>query len=163
MRFGLWGQVRRRWGLRGVKIIQPLQIVFAWRYLILVVDVIECELKWTWAERMNQSHLLPIFADWSPEVVIWDGAPSHHGHAIGRLGFTRIFLPGYSPELNPPERIFEEIRREIEGQVYPALQAKQHAINQFLRRLRTDKARLRRLIGWDWIQKIHEQLPDEYS
>ncbi len=26
MRFGLWGQVRRRWGLKGKKIIQPIQI-----------------------------------------------------------------------------------------------------------------------------------------
>ena len=30
MRFGLWGQVRKRWGLRGVKIIQKVQIEFAW-------------------------------------------------------------------------------------------------------------------------------------
>ena len=30
MRFGRWGQVRRRWGLKGKKIIQPMQIVFRW-------------------------------------------------------------------------------------------------------------------------------------
>jgi hypothetical protein len=29
MRFGLWGQARKRWGLRGVKILQPIQIEFA--------------------------------------------------------------------------------------------------------------------------------------
>ncbi len=39
MRFGLWGQVRRRWGLKGVKIIQRLQIRFRWSYLVL---------GWTW-------------------------------------------------------------------------------------------------------------------
>jgi transposase len=82
---------------------------------------------------------------------------------MGTLGFARIFLPSYSPELNPPERIFEEIRREIEGIVYPSLQAKQHAIDQFLRRLRADKARLQRLIGWDWIMQAYDQLPDEYT
>ena len=37
MRFGLWGQVRRRWGLKGVKIIQRLQIEFRWSYLVLGV------------------------------------------------------------------------------------------------------------------------------
>lgn len=31
MRFGLWGQVRRRWGRKGVKIIQKVQIEFAWQ------------------------------------------------------------------------------------------------------------------------------------
>lgn len=28
MRFGLWGQVRKRWGLRGIKIIQKVQADF---------------------------------------------------------------------------------------------------------------------------------------
>lgn len=163
MRFGLWGQVRRRWGLRGVKIIQRLQIVFAWRYLVLAVDGIRCELKWAWASRMNQKELMPIFEQWAPDAVVWDGASSHHGQAMGRLGFARIFLPSYSPELNPPERIFEEIRREIEGKVYPSLIAKQHAIEQFLRRLRADKSRLRRLVGWDWIRQTYDQLPDDYT
>lgn len=162
MRFGLWGQVRRRWGLRGVKIIQPIQIVFEWRYLVLAVDVIRAKLKWDWANRMNQEQLMPIFECWSPEMVVWDGASSHRGRAMGTLGFERIFLPAYSPELNPPERIFEEIRREIEGIVYPSLKAKQQAIEQFLRRLRADKARLRKLIGWDWIRQAYMQLPDEY-
>ena len=53
MRFGLWGQVRRRWGLRGVKIVQPKQIVFAWGYLVLAVDVVHLDLKWNWSQRMN--------------------------------------------------------------------------------------------------------------
>ena len=54
MRFGLWGQVRRRWGLRGVKIIQRVQIVFSWSYLVLAVDMVGCELRWAWAKRINQ-------------------------------------------------------------------------------------------------------------
>jgi hypothetical protein len=69
-------------------------------------------------------------------------------------------LPPYSPELNPAERIFEEIRGEIEGEVYPSLRAKQAAIEQLLRQLRANKARLGRVIGWDWIKRAHEQLPD---
>ena len=162
MRFGLWGQARRRWGKRGVKIIQPIQIVFAWRYLVLAVDVVRCELLWDWAGRMNQEQLTPIFARWAPDAVVWDGASSHRAKAMGTVGFARIFLPAYSPELNPPERIFEEIRQEIEGIVYPSLLAQQHAIDQFLRRLRADKARLRRLIGWDWIMQAYDQLPDQY-
>jgi transposase len=163
MRFGLWGQVRRRWGLRGVKIIQPIQIVFAWRYLVLAVDGLRCQLLWDWSDRMNQEHLMPIFQRWSPDAVVWDGASSHRGNAMGTLGFARISLPSYSPELNPAERIFREIRREIEGIVYPSLQAKQHAINRFLRRLHADKTRLRALIGWDWIEHVYQQLPDEQT
>lgn len=159
MRFGLWGQVRRRWGLRGVKIIQPKQIQFAWQYLVLAVDVIHLDLKWTWSERMNQDCLIPIFEQWALETVIWDGASSHRGQEIGTLPMNRIFLPPYSPELNPVERIFEEVRREIEGFVYPSIQAKQYRIDQFLRRLRADKQRLASLVSWDWIVHVFNQLP----
>ena len=47
--------------------------------------------------------------------VVWDGAPSHRGKLMGQVGFARIFLPPYWPELNPPERVFEELRRDIAG------------------------------------------------
>jgi transposase len=159
MRFGLWGQVRRRWGRKGIKIIQNVQIEFAWEYLVLAVNVMTAELTWAWAARMNQAQLLPIFRRWSPEAVIWDGASAHRAKAMGQLGFVRIALPAYSPELNPAERVFEEIRREIEGEVYPSLRAKQLAIEQLLRQVRADQARLRQLIGWDWIVAAHDQLP----
>lgn len=163
MRCGLWGQVRRRWGLRGVKIVQPKQIVFAWRSLVLVVDVVHLDLKWTWAERMSQQQLKPIFAHWAFETVIWDGATAHRGREMATLNMTRIFLPSYSPELNPAERIFEEIRREVEGFVYPSLQAKQHRIDLLLRRLRADKPRLRQLVSWDWIENVFQHLPQSLS
>jgi len=163
LRFGLWGQVRRRWGLRGVKIVQPKQIEFAWRYLVLAVDVIHLDLKWTWSERMNQACLKPIFEQWKLETVIWDGASSHRGQDIGTLPMNRIFLPPYSPELNPAERIFEEVRREIEGFVYPSIYAKQHRIDQFLRQLRADKQRFASLISWDWINDIFNQLPECFT
>lgn len=163
MRFGLWGQVRRRWGLRGVKIIQPKQIEFAWHYLVLAVDVIHLDLKWAWAQRMNQANLKPIFEQWALDTVIWDGASSHRGQDMGTLPMNQIFLPPYSPELNPAERIFEEVRREIEGFVYPSLQAKQDRIHQFLRRLRADKQRLASLVAWDWIADVFNQLPDCFN
>jgi transposase len=152
MRFGLWGQVRKRWGLRGVKIIQQVQIEFAWEYLVLAVDVVRCELRWDWAKRMNQTHLLPIFKHWLPDAVIWDGASAHGGKAMGEVGFERIPLPPYSPELNPCERVFEWLRGQIEGEVDASLNHKRLVIDQLLRRLNADKLRLQQLIGWHWIQ-----------
>jgi len=158
MRFGLWGQVRKRWGLRGVKIIQKVQIEFAWEYLVLAVDVERCALRWDWAKRMNQTHLLPIFKRWLPDAVIWDGASAHGGKAMGEVGFERIALPPYSPELNPCERIFEWLRGQMEGEVYASLTHKRLRIDHLLRRLNADKPRLSRLIGWRWIHQAFAQI-----
>ncbi len=159
MRFGLWGQVRRRWGLRGVKIIQLVQIEFAWEYLVLAVDVRGCGLKWAWVSRMNQEQLLPVFETWSLDAVVWDGAAAHRGKAMSQLASRWIFLPPYSPELNPVERVFEELRRAIEGKRYRSLAAKRQAIEEELRRLQQDKQRLRSLVGWAWIVAACVHLP----
>lgn len=71
----------------------------------------------------------------------------------------RIRQPGYSPELNPAEHVFEEVRRYVEGEVYPSVEAKQRAAEGDLRALKADPARVRQLCGWDWIQKALYALP----
>ncbi len=109
---------------------------------------------------MNQQQLVPIFEQWPMDGVVWDGAPSHRGKLMGQVGFGRIFLPAYSPELNPAERVFEEVRQHVEGEVYPSLQAKRAAIDHLLRQMKADKPRLKRLIGWDWIKRTLAQLPN---
>ena len=159
MRFGLWAQVRKRWRLRGVKIIQPTQIEFAWEYLVLGVDFVRCQLRWSLADRMNQACLIPIFSQWSPDAVIWDGASARRGKPMGEVGFYRIFLLPYSPELNLCERVFEWIRGKIEGEVYASQSHKSRTIEQLLRQLNADKRRLHRLISWHWIQDAIDQLP----
>jgi hypothetical protein len=111
---------------------------------------------------MNQAQLRPVFAAWSPDAVIGDGASAHRAKRMGDIGLERIFLPSYSPELNPAERIFEELRRAIEGQVYPSLNAKRRAIEHYLRRLRAHKPQLRPLLDGEWIRQAFEQLPDPY-
>lgn len=159
MRFGLWGQTRRRWGLRGVKIIQKVQIVFAWRYLVVGVNSVTGALRWAWTTRVRQQELKPLLQRWLPCAVVWDRAPAHTARAVLPAQVQRIFLPPYAPELDPAERIFEEIRREIEGEVYASLDAKQRAIDHFLRRLAADRQRVLALIGWEWIQTAYAALP----
>ena len=92
--------------------------------VLLAVDVGRGELHWGWSQGMNQQQLVPIFEQWTMDGVVWDGAPSHRDKLMGQLGFGRISLPAYSPELNPAERVFEEVRRRIEGKVYPSLRGR---------------------------------------
>ena len=43
--------------------------------------------------------------------VVWDPAAFHKAKVVGEVGLRRIYQPPYSPELNPAERVFEEVRR----------------------------------------------------
>ena len=50
-------------------------------------------------------------------VVIWDDAPCHTAEVVKaeaeRLGIELVHLPGYSPDLNPIERLWDWMRQEV--------------------------------------------------
>ena len=159
MRLGLQGQVRRVWASVGVKVVQKVQFVFEWTYLLLGVQPQTGTLRWAWVARMRQEDLLPALRPWPLAGVIWDRAPSHRGQEMAELPLQRIFQPPYSPEVNPVERIFEELRRAVEGLLYASLEAKQQAVEAVLRQLASDPERVKRLVAWDWIGDAFASLP----
>jgi hypothetical protein len=160
LRLGLLGQTRRVLAPTGVEVRQPLQLRYEWRYLVVAVDPRMGTLRWQWLERMRQEHLRPVVAAWDIDAVVWDGAGSHRGRTLRDLPLIRVFLPPYSPELNPVERLFQEIRRRVEGRIYDSLAEKQALVEAYLAELAADPARVRRLCGWDWVLKAIDQLPE---
>lgn len=159
MRLGLRGAVRRGLAPRGVKVVQRVQLKYEWMYLLLAVDPLRGTLRWAWTERMNADALLPVLKRWNLRCVVWDGAPAHKSRAMDELATARVPLPPYSPELNPAERVFEEVRRRVEGRVYESVEAKQHVAERYLHELQTDPERVRRLCGWTWICDALGSLP----
>ncbi len=159
LRLGLRGQVRRVLAPKGVKVVQRLQIEYRWRYLLVAVDPRHGRLQWQWLPRFRQEQLKPVLADWNLDAIVWDGAGAHRGKQLRDLPTQRVFLPAYSPELNPAERVFEEIRRRVEGRVYPDLETKQAVVESYLQDLASDPARVTRLCGWDWILTAFTALP----
>jgi transposase len=57
-------------------------------------------------------------------IIIWDGATIHRSKAVkdfltrkpGRVHL--VALPGYSPELNPVELLWSQLKRELKNQVF---------------------------------------------
>ena len=159
MRLGLRGQTRKVLAPKGVKVAQPVQLRYEWSYLILAVSPLTGEIKWEWIERMRQEYLRPVLEGWALEAVVWDKAPSHRAKSLAELGTSRVFLPSYSPELNPAERIFEEVRRRVEGKVYESLHDKREEAESYLKELAADPKRVKSLCGWGWLRESLESLP----
>jgi transposase len=44
-------------------------------------------------------------------ALVWDNAPAHRANVVKEVGPALCYLPPFSPELNPAERVFEEVRR----------------------------------------------------
>jgi transposase len=108
---------------------------------------------------MRQEHIRPVLEGWALEAVVWDKAPSHRAKSLGELRTVRVFLPSYSPELNPAERVFEEVRRRVEGKVYESLHDKRQEAESYLEELAADPERVKGLCSWEWLRETLESLP----
>ena len=70
----------------------------------------------------------------------------------------RVYQPPYSPELNPAERVFEEVRRWVEGRRYESIEAKKAAVEEVLRRLEAER-KVSSLVVWHYIRRALNALP----
>jgi hypothetical protein len=159
LRLGLRGQSRRVLGRRGVRVVQRLQLRYEWTYLLLAVDPRAGTVRWQWLERCRAGPIKEALTTWAPGAVIWDGHGAHTAKLLADLPVVRLRLPAYSPELNPAERVFEEVRRRVEGRVYATVLDKQQRVERCLHQLTADPARVRQLCGWDWLTAALDALP----
>ena len=168
MRVGLRGMVRRVWGVRGLKVVQRLQLVYEWRYLFLVVDFVRGKLEWAWMDSMKSETVARAVVGMKRHTqvraLVWDGARSHRSELVRSVvGVKTIVQPAYSPELNPAERVFEEVRRWVEGRVYGSVEEKMAAVDECLGRLESDPERVKSLVSWEWIRQNVQELSDDYA
>jgi transposase len=134
MRIGLRGMLRRVWGRRGIKVRQCLQIAYRWRYLFLAVDSQAGRLSWCWLDTLTALDIQSVLRDLRPfgfATLVCDRAAVHREQSVRALGLPLVELPPASPELNPAERVFEELRRAVEGKVYATLADKVAAVAAF--------------------------------
>jgi hypothetical protein len=145
-----------------VKIRQPIQLKYEWVYLFVVVEPVSGKLHWCWLKSMKSSEILSavgaLAKDQLLDALIWDGAGSHRDESVRAVDLRQIVLPPYSPELNPAERFFQELRAAIEGQVYPTLAAKIAAVEAELADWDAHPEKVRDLIYYPWIQANYESL-----
>ena len=85
-------------------------------------------------------------------IVVWDNAPCHRPKIHRDIpGLIILFLPPYSPELNPAERFFEELRKATANHIFKTIEEQEKAIEEKLNRLADDVEGMKRLTGYEWI------------
>jgi len=120
------------------------------------------DLYWFWIDSMKAEMVRAAVNGLKQQTevgaVVWDGAPSHSDQRVHGLGLPLIGLPSYSPELNPAERVFEEVRRWTEGRVYTSIKDKVNAVEEFLTAFESDPDQVKTLCRLDWNDAaIHDQ------
>jgi hypothetical protein len=78
-----------------VKIVQPLEWRYEWRYWVLAVDGLGGTLAWTWSPNRKSVSLAPVVQDWQAAGlpgVVGDGAASHRSQPVRAVGLPLAHL-----------------------------------------------------------------------
>jgi len=87
------------------------------------------------------------------QTMIMDNAGCHHVNWDAEpLPDIKIeYLSAYSPDFNPQERMFQEIRKPTKGKVYKDISEIEQDINPKLKEFWDDPIKVKKLTAWDWI------------
>ena len=90
-------------------------------------------------------------------IMVVDGASSHRGKDLIVPANVRLLpLPAYSPELNPQEHLWDELReKEFPNRVFDSLAGVKKQLRSGLIRLARDGARLHSISAWPWIVTLN--------
>lgn len=64
---------------------------------------------------------------------------------------TTLFLPSYSPQLNPVERFYGEIRKSTANRIFQDIEVQKQIIEEEVVKWMNDTDRTQKLCGYDWI------------
>lgn len=166
MRYGLISNFRRSWSKVGERTIIDSQQSFDNRYLFSAVAPLSGEsfhLDGIEGFDTDAAHvfLLELKKEYpdTTVIVVWDNAPCHRPKLHREIpGLIVLFLPPYSPELNPAERFFEELRKATANRIFTTIEEQEHAIEKKLNALAADAEGMKQLLGYEWITKQCEEV-----
>jgi transposase len=156
MRYGLISNFRRSWSRVGERTIIDSQQSFDNRYLFSAVaplsgksfhlsgiDGFDSVAAHTFLVELKKQHQNKIV------IVVWDNAPCHRPKIHREIpGLIVLFLPPYSPELNPAERFFEEMRKATANTIFQTIEEQEAAIEARLNLLTNDIEGMKELLGY---------------
>jgi putative transposase len=159
MRYGLHSFSRRVWVKKGVRPVAPSQQCYQWGYLYGAVGVGLARSEFFYAETVDQEHLAVYYEQIGRSdpaachVLIQDGAGFHlpDGHAQLPANVRIVTLPPYSPELNPVEKLWDQIKDVLCNRAFATIEGLQEVITLWLAAFWADARRPFGLIGRGWL------------
>ena len=161
-RFGRMVRIRRCWAPAPQRPLVDNGYEREFTYVYGAVSPLEGQLDWMICRKMNTELMGQFLAQVSaahPDdfiVMIIDGASSHVAKTLAIPENIRLYrLPAYSPQLNPQEHLWDELReKEFPNRVFADMAGVLRQLEQGLPRLAADIARVRSITAWSWIVSL---------
>lgn len=145
MRSGTRSECKRRWAPKGYRPACKLKLGYEYVYLYAAVNPYKGQLFSLLLPDMTKDSFTLFnqqFCTWLNEIygvdekgarkqavaLIADGAGAHQSNICESCDIELVRLPPASPELNPVERFFQELRKELANHIFETI----GAVEEFL-------------------------------
>ena len=162
-RFGRMARIRRCWAPAPLRPTVRNGYERQFTYVYGAVSPLQGQLDWSLSPKMNteqmKGFLLQVSQSHPDEfiVMVVDGASSHKAKELSVPENIRLLsLPGYSPELNPEEHIWDELREKaFPNAVLDDMDLVVQRLKEGMNGLAADADRIRRITAWPWIISLN--------
>lgn len=158
-RFGRMVRLRRCWSPAPLRPVVSNAHQRQYTYVYGAVEPRQGHFDWMLSPQMNTARMeafLTRVGAAHPDafiVMVVDGASSHVGKALKVPEHMRLLqLPAYSPELNPCENIWDDLREKLfPNRVYSSMEEVLAHLQEGLPKFAANQSRLKSIAGRDWI------------
>jgi hypothetical protein len=161
-RFGRLNDPRRCWAPMGTRPRVPKQMVREYTYVFsavsphdgvmdsLILPSVSANMMSLFLKEVSQRHANEFI------VMVADQAGWHRANDLKvPENMLMVWLPPYSPECNPAEHLWEEIREKWFGNdIFNSMTDVERTLMNALSILEQEPSRVHKLAGFDWIVSI---------
>ncbi|MBA2287595.1 MAG: IS630 family transposase [Ktedonobacteraceae bacterium] len=132
-RIGLKPILRRVWAPKGATVVAPVAPRYQWMYVYAFVHPQSGRSSWFLLPSVNTEIFSQVLGLFAQEVgagadkevlLLLDGAGWHKSASLSLpSGIHLLFLPPYSPEVQPAERLWPLSNEPLANRVFPSLDA----------------------------------------
>jgi transposase len=159
MRFGTRTELARRWTAKGVRPSGEQLIGYDFGYLSVALSPRTGELFAVLLPNMRVAsfqafldEFVAFLGEKTSVRLILDGAAAHRSPKLQIDEKLQIeHLPPYSPELNPVERLFKELRQQLKNRVFEDYEAVEEAVIKAIKPFMKNGLRVKKLTFYSWL------------
>ena len=159
-RFGLMTMAHKALTIRGVKPVCNYQHKFENTYLFGAFSPVDGSHFMLEMPHCNADTFQIFLDDFSAveknefKIMLLDNGAFHKAKKLKIPdNIALIFLPPYSPELNPAEKVWWVLKRELKMRTFKTIKEIQTALSDAIKRLITKEA-MKQLTGFSYYQNI---------
>jgi hypothetical protein len=162
-RFGRMARMRRCWAPAPWRPMVRNGYERQFTYVYGAISPLQGQLDWRLSSQMNTEQMAAFLQQVSHAhadeliLMVLDGASSHKAKALTVPENIKLLpLPPYSPELNPQEHVWDELREKFfPNRVMDHMDQMIRQLQDGLQCFAADPDRMRSLSAWPWIISLN--------